>query len=168
MILNYELTLHLQLCFKIITKRFSVKCNSFTARRTPVLILSSLGIPVITDMGRTVKYGGTDFEFEFETDTQVYYSCSINWQGDLYLFGGQTEKRQVSRVEGCQLTRVATLPFDLHAGACTNVNNEELFLCFDRNNDKKCWKSLNPEGPFSSISDSLKNHWPTRIANDQG
>ena len=125
-------------------------------------------MPVITDLVGSVKYGGTDFEFEFGTVTEVYCSCSINWQGVMYVFGGETEYRQVSLVDVCQLTRVATLSFDLYRGACTNVNNEEIFLCFDIDNDKKCWKSSNPEGQFSSISDSLKNHWPSRIANDQG
>ena len=124
--------------------------------------------PIITNLRGSVKFGGTDFKFEFGTDTQVYRSCSINWKGDLYVFGGATEKRQVSLVEGCQLTRVGTLWFNLERGACTNVNNEEIFLCFDYDNDKKCWKSSNPEGPFSSIADSLKNHKLTRIANDKG
>ena len=119
-------------------------------------------------MGGSVKYGGTDFEFDYGTDTEVFYSCSINWQGDMYLYGGTSEKRQVSLVEQCQLTRVSTLSFDLRYGACTNINNEEVVLCFDYSDNKKCWKSSNPEGPFSSIADSLKNHRQTRIANDQG
>ena len=130
---------------------------------------SSSNAPVITDLAGSVKYGGTDFEFEFGTDTQVLQSCSINWQGDMYVFGGNREKRQVSLVERCQLKRVSTLSFDLSYGACTNINNEEVVLCFgDNSNDKKCWKSSNPEGQFSSIADSLTNHWLTRIANDQG
>ena len=129
---------------------------------------SSSNAPVITDIAGSVKYNGTNFEFDYGTDTQVYRSCSINWQGDLYVFGGFNEQRQISLVEGCQLIRVGTLSFNLDRGACTNVNNEKLFLCFDVSNDKKCWKSSNPEGPFSSTAESLENHWPSRIANDQG
>ena len=136
------------------------KWNSFIARLTSVLVLYTRvsGTSILTDMG----------EPEFGTETEVYQSCSINWQGDLYLIGGQRKKRQVSLVKGCQLTRVSTLSFHLRLGACTNINNEEVVLCFGDSNEKKCWKSSNPEGPFSSISDSLENHWPTRIANDQG
>ena len=129
---------------------------------------SSSNAPVITDLAGSVKYGGTDFEFDYGTNTTVEYSCSINWQGNMYVFGGMSERRQVSLVDGCQLTRNATLPFDLSEGACTNVNNEEIFLCFDVLNVKKCWKSSNPDGPFSFTAESLKNHWPSRIANDQG
>ena len=154
----------------ILNLNMELKRRSFTARLTSVLILNAYSsmTPIITNLRGSVKFGGTDFEFEFGTDTQVYRSCSINWKGDLYVFGGATEKRQVSLVDGCQLTRVSTLSFDLYSGACTNVNNKELFLCFDYSDGKKCWKSSNPEGPFSFTPESLKNHKQTRIANDQG
>merc|ERR1719285_447850 len=134
-----------------------------------ILITRNSGIPILTDMGGAAKYGGTDFDFEFGTETEVRSSCSINWQGEMYLYGGNIEKRQVSLVEQCQLKRVSTLSFDLSSGACTNINNEEVVLCFGDNmsNSKKCWKSSNPEGPFSSIADSLESHRYTRIANDQ-
>ena len=124
--------------------------------------------PIITDLEGTVKYGGTDFNFDYGTETEVDLSCSITWKGSLYIFGGNFEKRQISIVDGCQLTRIGTLSFDLDGGACTNVNNEELFLCFDNRNGNKCYKSTEPNGAFSSIADSLQFHKLTRIANDKG
>ena len=80
-------------------------------------------IPIITDLTGTVKSGGTDFGFEYGTDTTVYESCSITWKGAFYIFGGFYEKTQISVVNNCKLTRVGTLPFELHYGTCTNVND---------------------------------------------
>ena len=141
------------------------------ANLNSVLILnqySSSNLPIITDLAGTVKSGGTDFEFEFGTGTEVEYSCSITWKGAFYIFGGRKEKTQISMVDKCKLTRVGTLPFELQLGACTNVNDREFYLCFDKNNPHKCYKGTEPYGSFSSITDSLKNHNPSRIANNQG
>ena len=71
-------------------------------------------------------------------------------------------------IDDCKLTRVGTLPFRLLGGACTNVNNEEFYLCFDDKSPYKCYKGTEPDGSFTSIADSLQNHWPSRIANNQG
>ena len=142
-----------------------------TANLSSVLILktaSSTDIPIITDLTGTVKYGGTDFVFEYGTGTEVHGSCSITWKGAFYVFGGSFEKTQISVVDDCKLTRVGTLPFNLNKGACTNVNDQEFYLCFDANNPYKCYKATEPDGSFSSVADSLKNHYPTRIANNQG
>ena len=102
--------------------------------------LSSSEPPIITDLAGTVKSGGTDFGFEFGTDTEVYYSCSITWKGAFYVFGGVSEKTQISVVDDCKLTRVGTLPFELYRGACTNVNDQEFYLCFDWSNRNQCYK----------------------------
>ena len=145
--------------------------TQITAILTSVLILNtrdSSNIPIITDLAGTVKSGGTDFGFEYGTGTEVYYSCSITWKGAFYIFGGHSEKTQISMVDDCKLTRVGTLPFELYQGACTNVNNQEFYLCFDENNPYKCYKGTEPDGSFSSIADSLKGHKYTRIAHNQG
>ena len=141
------------------------------ANLTSVLILNkwhSNNTPIITDLAGTVKYGGTDFGFEFGTETQVFYSCSIKWKGAFYIFGGAQKKSQISMVDKCKLTRVGTLSFELYNGACTNVNDKEVFLCFDVNNPNKCYKATEPDGSFLSIADSFLNHWPSRIAHNQG
>ena len=39
------------------------------------------------------------------------WSCSINWKNQLYIFGGATERRQISRLSGQKLERVGDLPF---------------------------------------------------------
>ena len=138
---------------------------------TSVLILnthSSSNIPIITDLAGTVKNGGTDFDFEHGIGTEVHYSCSITWKGAFYIFGGKDEATQISVVEDCKLTRVGTLPFQLYGGACTNFNNEEFYLCFSSSDPYKCYKDTKPDGSFSSIADSLKNHYASRIANNQG
>ena len=125
-------------------------------------------IPVITDMGRSIKYGGNDFHFEMGSDTQVFYSCSITFKGKFYVFGGVNEKKQISVIDDCMLKRVGSLPFEFDLGACTNVNDFEFYLCFDYNNIKTCRKSSDPFGPFTTIADSTGTHKATRIANDGG
>ena len=123
-------------------------------------------LPVITDVSGTVKYGGTDFEFEM--DSEVYKSCSLTFKGKFYVFGGHYSRNQISQINNCKLERVGSLSFDHEYGACTNVNDMELFLCFDYLKNKTCRKSSDPFGPFTTISDSIASHWKTQIANDGG
>ena len=124
--------------------------------------------PVITDTLGTVKYGGVDFEFETESETEVHNSCSVTFKGKSYVFGGTSMKTQISQINNCQLKRVGSLSFEFSFGACTNVNDSELYLCFDQSNTQTCRKSSNQFGPFTTISDSISTHYKTRIANDGG
>ena len=47
--------------------------------------------------------------FERDSDTEAFYSCFINWKNQLFIFGGQTNKRQISRLTGHRLKRVGHL-----------------------------------------------------------
>ena len=38
------------------------------------------------------------FQFRFGTNTEVYGSCPVVFQGENFIFGGATNKRQVSAV----------------------------------------------------------------------
>ena len=52
----------------------------------------------------------------FEVETEVSESCSIVWQGDMFLFGGKYNKRQISIVDECNLKSLGSLPFDMNKG----------------------------------------------------
>ena len=48
--------------------------------------------------------------FEHESTTEASGSCSVNWNNQLFIFGGKT--RQISRLTGYKLKRVGDLSFD--------------------------------------------------------
>ena len=84
-------------------------------------------VPVITDSTGKVD---TDFNFEFGENTSVYYSCSIKYKNEFFIFGGNygDERRQISKISGCQLEQIGALDFDHYYGTCTDVNDMRILL----------------------------------------
>ena len=80
--------------------------------------MSPFNFPVITDSTGKVEYGYEDFDFDYSDRTEVYYSCSITYRGEFYVFGGEGYQRQISKLEGCLFQRVGVLSFDFAFGAC--------------------------------------------------
>ena len=68
-----------------------------------------------------------DIRFRVGAQTEAHASCSIIWHGDMFIFGGYDNRRQISQVDGCKLTRVGQLPFKMRYGACAQRENEEIF-----------------------------------------
>ena len=60
-----------------------------------MLILSTqeaASVPVLTNAaGRDDK----DFNFEIDEEAEVYGSCSLTWENELYVFGGSTKRTQI-------------------------------------------------------------------------
>ena len=136
-----------------------------------VLVLNTHGSqPLITNAAGKIEYGGIDFDFTYGPQTEVYYSCSIVWHGQLYLFGGDREKNQISTLNGCFLERVGSLSFHHYQGACTTVHDQTIFLCFNNESGdyKKCRKSTRPTGLFLDVEETYKSHRQTRIAASAG
>ena len=97
-------------------------------------------------------------EFTFEAETEVLGSCSANYMGHMYVFGGSKETKQISvskrwwvqssryfilqEIDGCSLKRLGSLDFDMETGTCGVFNlegvNDELILCFSGASDKLC------------------------------
>ena len=133
-----------------------------------VLVLNTFkaeNVPLVVD-----NFGNSrEPKFEMLDETEAYRSCSVTFQNEMWMFGGFTEMRQVSKVVGCTLKRVADLTFDFHEGACT-VGRNEVYLCFDnwQKNGKKCWKSQNPQGEYARIADTSYEHSEIRIAASNG
>ena len=59
-------------------------------------------------------------------------TCSIVLNGNAILFGGDSERRQISVVYRNGIKRIGTLPFDFSSGRC-HLHNEAIFLCFEWN-----------------------------------
>ena len=79
-------------------------------------------------------------DFTFTSGTEVYHSCSIVWRDEMFVFGGDKKKHQISKVENCQLKLVGQLSMVMDLGACTNVGNELVFICFHDTNDSSTRK----------------------------
>ena len=90
----------------------------------------------------------------------------------MYVFGGANQVNQISQVENCQLKSVGQLNFRMRRGACTNVANQFVFICFpeytNESTSKYCYKAVEPLATFERARDSTYSHWGTKIGNDGG
>ena len=131
---------------------------------TTILILNTFqtaNVPVLTNSaGRDDK----DFDFSMGENTEVYESCSMNFKNQHFVFGGDSERKQISQIIGCSLTRVGTLSFDHNRGACTNVANNKVYLCFGSGDYKKCRFATSPTGQYTEVQESTHEHRHTKIA----
>ena len=117
-----------------------------------------------------VEYAEDDFEFSLGANTEVYYSCSLTWRGRFFVFGGDKQKKQISIINGCRLERVDSLDFDQTYGGCANVNDQSIYLCFNREpaDNKKCRVANDPFGTFQEIEETAYNHKETLIGASRG
>ena len=102
-----------------------------------------------------------NFLMLIDTDSEVRSSCSVTWKNEFYVFGGNSKKRQISKLNGCELKSIGTLGFDHHAGSCSNMNDKTLYLCFniDVTDDyKKCRSTTDPLGSFIEIPVTTYDH----------
>ena len=110
--------------------------------------------------------------FDFGHRTEVYQSCSLQWQNHFYVFGGYNTKenlrRQVSMVKSNRMERKATLDFDLRLGACAILNQLTIVLCFDYDEPNMCRQSNNPLGSFTKLPNSIFDHEWTSVASFDG
>ena len=90
-------------------------------------------------------------QVNFDQDTSAGGSCSLVWENQFYIFGGNLDstKTQISKLDGCMVKRTGDLDFDFESGACTNFNNQQVYLCFPQGQEKQCrflnnLKSSNP------------------------
>ena len=98
-------------------------------QRKTVLVLNTNGgfkAPVLVDAS-----GRQDDQVSvvFGSETEVYRSCSISWQNQFFVFGGGNQTQQISKLVGCELSRVGTLDFGHSYGGCANVANNQVYLC---------------------------------------
>ena len=141
----------------------------YPPERTEVLILSTFQAASVPILINSAAGADKDFFFDIDEEAQVYESCSLTWQNELYVFGGNSKKTQISRVTSCRLEPVGQLKFDHYLGDCVNVYNK-VILCFNYANGdyKKCRMASSPTGTFFEMAPSQYDHGRTRIATDDG
>ena len=106
-----------------------------------------------------------DAKIKFKSETSVSLGCSLIFQNYLYVFGGESSyKRQISQLKGNQFNRIGSLNFQYEDGACVNLNNEYIYLCFSYGESRLCRFSLGPEKIFHKVAESTDEHWATNIA----
>ena len=113
--------------------------------------------------------GFTKLPFTFDIGTEVSDSCSLMWNDNMYVFGGDNNKQQISRVSRCGLELISKLNFDFQSGACTATQGK-ILLCFSISNHegRVCRAAKGPTGLFFKINDSNYNHYFTKIASNRG
>ena len=121
--------------------------------------------PVITD---TSGYVRRNVRFNYEENTEIFNSCGLTWKSRYYVFGGETFQRQISRIDNCALKSVGQLPFNFEAGACTNVVDTKIYLCFDSEDNKRCFQASSPTGSYQKITSSVNDHASVRIGSSAG
>ena len=139
----------------------------FDLYSSEVLILSTreaASVPVLTNAAARED---KDFDFEIDEEAEVYHSCSVTWQNELYVFGGATNMTQISKVQSCRLEPMGQLAFDHKNGDCVNVANYKVVLCFGGDNNK-CRMASSPTGAFNEMKPSQHEHAKTRIATNDG
>ena len=127
----------------------------------PVLVLSTeYGIKTTLVNAK----GQSNVTISFGKGTDVSYSCSVTFHNRFYVFGGENEKRQISEVTQCELRRIGSLDFDHDSVACSNVDDREIYLCFDKKDQKQCLTGNDPLGKFTKITSSTHDHVWARTA----
>ena len=154
----------------------SVITTTRSPSQTSVLILNTRlpeNLPIITNLDGKAEYPTKDFMFLYGSDTEVYGSCSILWQGRPYIFGGVSDfaRNQISTINGCKLQRISSLPFHHYQGSCANMNETSIYLCFNGDvtlDKKRCRIGTDPTGPFTEINQTSYAHSIIRLGVSEG
>ena len=111
-----------------------------------------------------------DSNLSFKVEAEVNFSCGLTYRGEHFVFGGSTKTTQIAKIDGCQLKPIGQLAFQYYRGACANVAEEQVYLCFNANSwtdHKKCRKAPSPLSEFEETQESAVEHTSTRIAASQ-
>ena len=58
----------------------------------------------------------------------------------MFILGGEIQKRQISKIDRCELSRIGDLSFDHDNGGCTVVL-QSIILCFGDGDANQCYLS---------------------------
>ena len=99
---------------------------------TQALVLDS-DMNIITSIG----------SFRGVENFSIKVSCSVHYQGQMYLLGGGFASRQstVSRLVNCQLKHVGMLAVKYEFASCAATQNE-IIMCFNSPKRKLCHKVI--------------------------
>ena len=153
----------LDLVIDAIRNKFTTEEVKIKKERTAFLVLSyynEKNTPMITDIeGRSDS--GLAERFSIETGTELVGSCSVNFRNEYYVYGGHSQRTQISKISSCSLKTIGQLPFNHYIGDCS-VSNGKVYLCFnvdDKDDYKRCRFSSEPKfEEFTTIRKSYYDH----------
>ena len=119
-------------------------------------------------------YDTNTFYFRYGKNTTAYYSSSITFKNEFYIFGGNGgQARQISKLVGTEVLRVGTLAFDHYYATSGNIADEIIYLCFHHITEglpgtgsrelRLCRYATEPIGEYSESPLSNHDHKATRI-----
>ena len=128
---------------------------------------------LILNMQNSIKVGSNGLQEEILGfgNTEAYFSCSVTWKNNFYVFGGSNQyARQISKVDDCMLANIGELEFNLTYGACVNQDDVQIFLCFDDQKGNDCHYSPEPEvaSSYQLSKSSSYEHRRIRVAQING
>ena len=130
----------------------------------PVLLLSPNKPAVL------INPAGEERELPCFKKKHYHSVCSLSWKNSMYFFGELIQTFDeypvgISRLEGFSIKNVGELDFNHYSGACGNMNDEFIFLCFDLNEiTGRCRRATDPLGPFAEVARPYMEHFFTRIS----
>ena len=141
-------------------------CPAYRCPSTSILVLNTFdnNRPLLIDYE-----GATNYAFAWDwgdVTTEVRDSCSVQYEGEMWIFGGFNNLRQIARVNGCGIEQLSEqLDFDFHSGGC-GVSSGSIFLCFHLFDARQCHQTgeMGPFGEFEPIErQSSFDHKYTRL-----
>ena len=72
--------------------------STASGQKTP-MIISFTGEHDFTEKQLSINYSGDyrEASFQYGSSTEVYYSCSVEYKNEFYVFGGENIKNQVNK-----------------------------------------------------------------------
>ena len=99
-----------------------------------------------------------------DENTELHNSCSVTYHNRFYVYGGDWLTKQISEVTQCGVRRIGTLDFRHLLGSCSNVGDQEIYLCFDKGDIRQCRSGVDPVGKFTEIAPSTYDHYRSRTS----
>ena len=90
-----------------------------------------------------------------DPDVRKLLYCGVTWKNEMYLYGNQ----RIAHLHGYKFS-VVDQNFNFYRGACSAMNDEYIFLCFNivEDMDKECRRATDPLGYFTEVAPSNKYH----------
>ena len=108
----------------------------------------------------------------YDTDTEVYSSCSATLNDENYIIGGlnknQVNKRQliliwqvfkISKFIGCKLQKIRDLTFKYSSGACNSFLKFGILFCFGEDATRECHSLNISKNGTLTIKKEISSHY---------
>ena len=119
------------------------------------IVIDSTGNKKTLEEGSTASGFVSTGCFKKDPDVRKLLYCGVTWKNEMYLYGNQ----RIAHLHGYKFS-VVDQNFNFYRGACSAINDEFIFLCFNivEDMDKECRRATDPLGYFTEVAPSNKYH----------